>query len=600
MNQTLLIDMLTKKVGLSILLATLTVSFSCTTTRQTTDTTGVLTPPSTGAAPLADDDPRRRAATEKFIEATKMDILGDHQQALNLYKECLKIDPSNAAAFYNVGKIFYDQKQYADALPYAQQAVKIDPKNIWYLDLYGTLLGGMGNYKEAAKVYEQMVQADVNNPDAWYNWAFFTEQNKQYQEAIDIFTQIEGRFGTSEEITKEKVKLWMALGKKDKAAEELQKLIAADPNEPRYYSMLVDFYLSNGMDDKAFDVLQKLVSIDPNDPKANLVLASYYQRKGENDKAFAAFMNAFSNPEMDVDVGVSVLLSYLPYFQTPSASNATAREQALKLADQLTKTHPAEAKTYAIYGDLLYQDDQYDKALENYQQSIALDNSKFIVWQQLFFLYDQTKNYDSLLAVSTRAEELFPDQAMAYYFNGYANLQKKRYPAALTSINKAIEVGSGDRRFLSQMYATAGDLYYNMKNHHASDSCYDMALVFDPSNAYVLNNYAYYLALRGEKLDEALKMSEKSNVLSPNNAAYEDTYGWVLYKLGRYADAKEWVGKALQHGGNSDGTVLEHYGDILFQLGDVNGAVEAWTKAKALNVDSETIDKKIADRRLYE
>jgi tetratricopeptide (TPR) repeat protein len=116
----------------------------------------------------------------------------------------------------------------------------------------------------------------------------------------------------------------------------------------------------------------------------------------------------------------------------------------------------------------------------------------------------------------------------------------------------------------------------------------------------VLNNYAYYLALRGEKLDEALKMSEKSNVLSPNNAAYEDTYGWVLYKLGRYADAKEWVGKALQHGGNADGTVLEHYGDILFQFGDVNGAVEAWTKAKALNVDSETIEKKIADRRLYE
>lgn len=581
-------------------LPAISATFSCTTPKQATETSGVPGAPAVAAPQLAEDDPRRRAATEKFIDATKMDILGDHQQAINLYKESLKNDPANPAAYFNIAKIFYDQKQYADALPYAQQAAKLDPKNTWYLDLYGTLLGGMGNYKEAAKLYEQMVQTDPDNPDAWYNWAFFTEQNKQYQEAINIFSQIEERFGTSEEITTEKVKLWMALGKKDKAAEELQKLIDADPGEPRYYSMLIDFYMTNGMEDKAYEVLQKLVSLDPNDPKANLVLASYYQRKGDNDKAYDAFSKAFSNPDLDIDIGVSVLLSYLQYFQTPSAANAPKREQALKLADELTQSHPTEAKAFAIYGDLLYQDDQYEKALTNYKQSIALDNSKFIVWQQLFFLYDQTKNYDSLLAVTSMAEELFPDQAMAYYFNGYASMQMKKYPLALASINKAIEIGSGDRKFLSQMYSTAGDLYYNMKNNHASDSCYDMALVFDPSNAYVLNNYAYYLSLRGEKLDDALQMAEKSNTLSPNNAAYEDTYGWVLYKLGRYSDAKEWIGKALQHGGSADGTVLEHYGDVLFHLGDVDGAVDFWMRAKALNVDSINIDKKIADRRLYE
>src|SRR6185295_17552502 len=162
---------------------------------------------SSSANDLPDHDPRKRLATEKFIEANKMDILGDHNQAMNLYKEALKIDPAIDAAYYNIAKILYNSKQYADAIQYAQQAVKLSPDNAWYLDLYGTLLGGLGNYKEAQKNYEHMVQVDPENPDAWFNRAFFTQQNKQYSEALEIFSQIEQRFGISEDVSTEKVKL---------------------------------------------------------------------------------------------------------------------------------------------------------------------------------------------------------------------------------------------------------------------------------------------------------------------------------------------------------------------------------------------------------
>jgi tetratricopeptide (TPR) repeat protein len=222
------------------------------------------------------------------------------------------------------------------------------------------------------------------------------------------------------------------------------------------------------------------------------------------------------------------------------------------------------------------------------------------VWQQLFFIYDHQRQYDSVLLVSAKAIELFPDQAMAYYFSGYANMQLKKYDDAVKFLSKAIDIGIGDKKLLSQMYAEAGDGYYYLKNNHASDSCYEMALVFDQSNAYVLNNYSYFLSLRSEKLDEALKMSAQANILAPNTAAYEDTYAWVFYKSGKYSDAKEWIEKAMKHGGAEDGSVLEHYGDILFKLDDVDGAVQYWMQAKAKKVDSDTIDKKIAERKLFE
>lgn len=584
-----------KSIILLSLLALLGVmNNSCSTSKSAASTAAMENPNLLGA--VKKDDPQKLQAEEKLIEAKKMEILGDQQQALNLYKECVKSDPTNDAAYYSAAVIMFNQKQYADALAYVSQAVKLSPKNVWYLDLYGTLLGGVGNYKEAIHIYQQMVQENPDNTDAWFNWAFFLEQNKQSQEAIDVFNQIEERFGVNEDLTTEKVKLWLKEGKVDKAAAELQKLIDANPDEPRYYSMLVDLYMSNKMEDKAYDALQQMMKVDPNNPRANLVLADYYRKKGDEVKSFESLKKAFDSPDLDADIKVPLLAGFLPLMQT----DATKKTEAVELGKSLVTVHPDDAKARALYGDILYQNDQPQDALEQYKKSVALDNSKFIVWQQVMLLYDRVKNYDSLLAVSNRAVELFPDQNMAFYFNGYANMQLKKYKEAVASLGQAVAIGSEDKQFIAQIYSDMGDAFNNLKNHAASDSCYDLALVFDPQNAYVLNNYSYYLSVRGEKLEDAKKMSERSNSIAPNTGAYEDTYGWILYKMGSYEDAKTWLDKALQNGGDADGTVLEHYGDVLYKLNDVDGAVQYWMKAKEKNVDSDNIDKKIAGRKLYE
>ena len=68
---------------------------------------------------------------------------------------------------------------------------------------------------------------------------------------------------------------------------------------------------------------------------------------------------------------------------------------------------------------------------------------------------------------------------------------------------------------------------------------------------------------------------------------------------GEYKEAKVYIEKAL-NGSDISGTIIEHYGDILFKLGEVDKAVMQWQKAKGMDESSELIDKKIADRKLYE
>lgn len=156
-----------------------------------------------------------------------------------------------------------------------------------------------------------------------------------------------------------------------------------------------------------------------------------------------------------------------------------------------------------------------------------------------------------------------------------------------------------DKQLLAQFYATIGDAQNQLKRYAASDSAYNKALELDPNNVYVLNNYAYYLSIRNTDLERAERMSKKTNDLEPDNNSYQDTYGWILYQMKKYDDAKIWVGKALENGGRSNGTLLEHYGDILYQLGDKENAIKYWEDAKKAGA-SELIDKKIMEKKLYE
>ena len=85
---------------------------------------------------------------------------------------------------------------------------------------------------------------------------------------------------------------------------------------------------------------------------------------------------------------------------------------------------------------------------------------------------------------------------------------------------------------------------------------------------------------------------------SPNEPAYLDTYAWVLYQIKDYENARKYMEKALLK--TSDATIVEHYGDVLFQLGNKQEALVQWKKAREGEGYSELLNKKISDKKLYE
>jgi tetratricopeptide (TPR) repeat protein len=531
-----------------------------------------------------------------FFNANKERLLGNYDLAETFFSQALKLDPNSSACMYELANIYAFQNNKNQALFYAKRAATLEPKNVWYQLLYANCLKENKQPNEVAAVYERLVKDNPNNYDFYYELANAYLYADKLNEAVKVYNRIEEQIGVTEEASMQKLKIYKGTNNFDKAVEEARKLIKAFPKDAKFYGILGELYQDKGQNEKALEAYNELLKIDPENAYVHLSLADYYRNLKQNEKAFAEIKIAFQSKELDIDTKVKILLSYY---------DITENYPELKSdADELCKTiiavHPDEAKAFAIYGDFLYRDKKYEEARVQYRKVLSLDKEKYIFWNQLLVIESELNDFVSMQKESKEALELFPNQPLPYFFNGFSNLQLKNYQEALTVLTEGKEFVYDNKLLLSQFYANIGDIQNHLKDHDASDAAYDKSLSLDPSNVSVLNNYSYYLSLRDKNLEKAEEMSKKCNTLAPNNSSYQDTYGWILYKMKKYDDAKVWVGKAIENGGKTNGVLLEHYGDVVYQLGDLEAALKYWTEAKKLGGTSGLLDKKIADKKLYE
>lgn len=462
--------------------------------------------------------------------------------------------------------------------------------------LLGELYQRTGRYDDAASIYEKLTAQYPNRIDYQYQWAEVLIYANKLNDAIKVYDKIETVIGLDKEITLRKEQIYLKQNKVDKAAQELENYLAKNPDSMDIYSMLYEVYSVNNMPDKALAVIERMKAVNPNEPRINLNLSDYYRNAGDKEKSFEYLKKAFANRDLDTDIKVKIISSYIPLLQRDS----TMMTQCLELCKTLADTHPDEARAQAIYGDLLTMNKEYEKSADYYRNSLSLEKNNLNVWQQYIINLSELKQYSLMDSASTEAITYFPNESSLYLLNGIAKSQLDKNAEAIEILNQGIKLVVDNDAQLVQFYSNLGDNYNKIKKYEDSDKAFDKALELDPKDAYVLNNYAYYLSLRKDQLEKAEKMSKTSNDLQPNQSSFLDTYGWILYQEKKYDDALIWLEKALENGGNSSGTILEHYGDVLFQKGNTDKAMEYWQKAKKAGDASDMLDKKIKDRKLYE
>jgi tetratricopeptide (TPR) repeat protein len=128
------------------------------------------------------------------------------------------------------------------------------------------------------------------------------------------------------------------------------------------------------------------------------------------------------------------------------------------------------------------------------------------------------------------------------------------------------------RLSLSHLCVLDGDL-------PAAEEWLEQVLDDDPLDVGAGNDLGYLWADAGHNLHRALPLAERAVAAEPENAAYLDTLGWVLFRLGRPAEAATHLERAIQHDDEPDGVVLDHLGDVYLAAGRAPDALDAWRRA---------------------
>ncbi|MEJ2593552.1 MAG: tetratricopeptide repeat protein, partial [bacterium] len=537
----------------------------------------------------------RLSEADLFIKAVKERELGNLEKALDLFRQALDLNPNDAASQYEYGRILMALGRNDEAILSAKKAIELDPDNKWYKVLYANLSKATGAYEEYVRVYEELTTRYPNDLNFLNELAFAYYFVGRYQQAVETYDRIETMVGVNEMLSSQKVQLYDRMGQKEKAVGEYERLIQTAPDEPRYYALLAEYCAKNNMSDKAIWAYEKIVELDPNDPYVHISLADFYKKKGDQQRSFEELKIGLSNPALDLKTKINLLFAYYSGELTDEQ-----KKQALELSEILKKVHPDDPMADSFYASMLYENGDYEASRTILRKILETNTGNYGIWEQLLFCDMYLEDYPSLATDAEDAIDLFPSYPLPYFFAGIGNFQLKDFVKAQAYLESGKDFVVNNNPLLEQFYSSLGDTYNELEKYEASYQAYDNALMINPDNTIVLNNYAYYLSLRNQQLEKAEKMGKKAVEKDPYNHNNLDTYAWVLYKMQRYDEALDWIQKAMNNGGDQSGVVLEHYGDILYRLNRKEEAYEYWKKAKTMKEHSDLLDKKINDKNLYE
>jgi tetratricopeptide (TPR) repeat protein len=537
---------------------------------------------------------KAKLAMNTFLDAEKNKMLENYSEAVKLYEKTLEIDDSYDPAMFQLAHLYIFQQKYKEALYWCEKAHQLDPNNKWYslllIDLY------KNNYQlaDAADVYKSLLKNNATNTEYLLKLADLQSVLGEIDKAIANIEKVEKLDGITEKTSLKKKNIYLQQKDFDQAMQVMIELSNAFPKDEKYCSMIAEMYMKNKQPEKALVWYQKVLEINPENPYIQITLADYYSKSGDLEKAYDYLKEGYANPHLDLDTKIQVLLNYF----NASSTQKLMKPHAFELAEILVNTHPDEPKSHAIYGDLLFRDSLYTKAVVEFKKVITLDSTRYAVWEQLLYSLSMLNESQEMASYSERAIEQFPEMEFPYYVNAIANSQLGHTKKVIATLEKGLYFVSNDQ-LLEQFYMFLGDAYHENGQKEKAYEAYEKCLSLNPDNSFVLNNYAYYLSLENSNLKKAEKMASHAVKTDPNSNNL-DTYGWVLFQLGKYKDAKKYILQAIESEGQASDVVLEHMGDVYYKLGDKKAAKSYWKKAKKAGGKREILLKKIKEDQWYE
>lgn len=525
-----------------------------------------------------------------YTEGIKVVTLEDDiSQALPYFERVLDIDSLHAPTNYQVGEIFY-RKDKQKALHHSEIAYKADTTNTEYARMYGYALLDLGEEVKSREIFERLIEMEPRNAENYRIVASLYLWNKMPHTAISILESAESRIGYDYNLSRMKRDLLVSEKLYERAIEEA---LAAEAHNPRDTEILLDIsrlYKAMGRPNDAKIYLQKCLALDPTNVVVQVLLIDLYEQEGNESEKLNTLKGLMLNPNLD---GATKAKLYNDEIEALGIDYISDHFFVVNsIVELLHIKHPDNYEIAQIYARHKFRMGERELALTEFERMVEQFPDQKDSYSWVYELHWVLGEHDEAFRALNKAIERFPEDESfslrkAYWLHEIGAPQKEVERVVMGAIKRTT-----DPEKKSSLYTSLGDFQQDPNKAFRN---YKKALQHNPDNSSALNNWAYFSAINGGNLEEALRMSTRACEITPNNPTYIDTKAWILFLLGNTTEAKRLMRQAISLDTTGDNTLLLHYGDILAAEGEIFMAEHYYKRALDAGEDAEIVAKRVAE-----
>jgi len=472
---------------------------------------------------------------------------GDFAMAIIELQEAQRLEPNVSSIYIALAECYWNLNKPERSLESLETAIDIDPNDPTAREIIAEQYFRLQDFSKSDKQYKILNELDPDNEDYIFALGELSKIQKKYDNAITYYKKVYDINNNNIQALELAVDLAHGLGKVDEADKLYQKLLSEDSLNVNYLNAYAELNVQMNNPKKAIDLVKKIIVIEGSSAESLTQLGILFTELEKDDEAINLF-NQILHKDSTNTAGL--------HFLSTIFRKNKEYEKAQSYADKMIISYPENPQGFI------------NSALN------ALDQEKMAV---------------AINILSPAAAE-FPEEYSIQYLLGMSYYQDKNYKMAAVFLDNARQIAPSSRNTL-HVLAIVND---NLENWVISDGLYQQLIQTDSTDAQALNNFAYSLVERNEKLEIAERHSRRAIDLEPDQSAYLDTYGWILFKIGNVKKAYEYITKSLEID-NENAEVLKHMGDVLVKMNKKEKAKEFYQKALSLDPTSQQLIDKLSE-----
>ncbi len=472
---------------------------------------------------------------------------GDFAMAIVELQEAQRLETNVSSIYVLLAECYWNLNKPERSMEYLETAIEIDPNDTDVREVIAEQHFRLQDFSKSEQQYKLLLELNPESEDYLFALGDLAKIQKKHDQAIDYYKNVYEINNNTIQALELAADLSHRLGKFNEADILYRKLLKADSLNVNYLGAYADINVQLNNPKEAIELVKTIIAIEGSSIDNLIQLGVLYNELEKYDEAIEIFQEILQEDSTNT--------TGLHFLSTIHRENK-------------------EYKKAQLYADKMI---------------IAFPENPQGIINSVLIALDQDDSEKAITILSPAAAD-FPDEYSIHYLLGMSYNLAENYKMAAVFLDNARQIAPNSRNTL-HLLAIVND---NLNNWTISDGIYQQLIQTDSTDAQAFNNYAYSLIERGDKIELSKKYSRRAIELAPNQAAYLDTYGWILFKTGNTKEAHKYIEKSLKID-NENAEVLEHMGDILIKMKKKTEAKEFYQKALSFDPKNQQLIEKLSD-----